>query len=167
MAVRDILRAPAVPPTRAIQLLDDTRHQLLWFDDLRVGPPLQDPRNNWKEVCACEREAHGSAGNAQQFLRWVPNATGDELGLFGRKLDDHTASVRRVADVNSERTVEHLVDLEVRGDLECELAQVLGFHEPLYREHAKTSPPVVQVGGCISLAQARPDDVELPADTSG
>lgn len=53
------------------------------------------------------------------------------VGLLGGELDDDTPGVRRIADVNPERAVEDLIDLEVGGDLERALAQVLGFHDAL------------------------------------
>lgn len=37
---------------------------------------------------------------------------------------------------------------------------MLGFHEALYREHAETLSPVVQIGGCVALPYPRADDVE-------
>jgi hypothetical protein len=67
----------------------------------------------------------------------MPDASRDQLGLLGRELDDNIAGIRGIANVNSERAVEDVVDLEVRWDLERALAQMLRFHEPLDREHAK------------------------------
>ena len=45
----------------------------------------------------------------------MPDPTGDQLSLLGRELDDHPPRVRRIANVHSERAVEHFLDLKVRG----------------------------------------------------
>ena len=48
--------------------------------------------------------------------------------------------------MDAESAVEHLLDLEVRRDLERALANVLGFDEALDSKHAETSAPVMQIG---------------------
>ena len=56
---------------------------------------------------------HEVRAREDETLCRVPDPTGNEISLLCGELGDHTTGIRRIADVEAERAVEHVVDLKV------------------------------------------------------
>src|SRR5689334_13065419 len=98
---------------RSIELGGHALDQLGGLHRARMRPPFQNPRNEWFEVGDLEREPNAH-GRALQLLRRVPHARLYEGRLLAAELYDDSGSPCGIANMDPERTMQDVIDLEVR-----------------------------------------------------
>jgi hypothetical protein len=114
-----------------IEFANHTLHQFERFNSARVRTPFKNPGHERFEIRDQERETNASVACPLNGLGRMPDACLDKCCFVAAEVDNDSGGLSRIAHMDSEGSVQHVVDLEVRWDeirnaLEDELVDVEG-----------------------------------------